>query len=611
MLIRSRVLVRWGFLALLASAAGVAALSTSYEVARPVELGGLEYVRSDTCERCHPSHYQSWHRTFHRTMTQEASPATVVGDFQDAEFTYTGVRSRFFRQGGSFFIETLNGTGEMQQFKIVRTVGSRRVQQYVTRIGDRYIRLPLAWNIEEQRWFHLNGGFLNPDGSPFNAHAALWDGNCIFCHNVKARPGYDAARQTFASSVAELGIACESCHGPGAEHVARNSSPWRRYFLYLSGRDDPTILSPEDMSKERVVQVCGHCHGQRLPNPISRIQEFMSNGDPYTAGDDLGAYTTPIFRDSHLEGVDLSLRFWGDGTPRLSAYEYQGLLMSADYQRGDLTCLSCHSLHAGDRRGNIRPEMRTAAACLQCHRELGADVERHTRHAADGPGSNCYACHMPKITYGLLNMHPSHRITRPDPARAWRYEMPEACTLCHTNQTAVWAARKQAELYGTDTPTDAPAGFPWDVAENVRAMLAGDVLQRAAAVMAAGEPASYHADPVARLWIVPVLLQCMEDRYSSIRHFAYRSLLRVVKTAAPFDSAVERALVLPRFEPQAEPDDRRHVIAEWRSWWVGLDKSGIPHPGEAVPVDDDLQLLPERVAALVAMQRDKDISIGE
>jgi hypothetical protein len=129
--------------------------------------------------------------------------------------------------------------------------------------------------------------------------------------------------------------------------------------------------------------------------------------------------------------------------------------------------------------------------------------------------------------------------------------------------------------------------------------------------MAAGEPASYHADPVARLWIVPVLLQCMEDRYSSIRHFAYRSLLRVVKTAAPFDSAVERALVLPRFEPQAEPDDRRHVIAEWRSWWVGLDKSGIPHPGEAVPVDDDLQLLPERVAALVAMQRDKDISIGE
>ena len=60
------------------------------------------------------------------------------------------------------------------------TVGSRRIQQYVTRIGDRHVRLPLAWNIEEKRWVHLNGAFLHPDGSDFNTHRADWDNNCIF-----------------------------------------------------------------------------------------------------------------------------------------------------------------------------------------------------------------------------------------------------------------------------------------------------------------------------------------------------------------------------------------------------------------------------------------------
>jgi len=33
--------------------------------------GGPEgYISSVTCRACHPSQYESWHRTYHRTMTQ-------------------------------------------------------------------------------------------------------------------------------------------------------------------------------------------------------------------------------------------------------------------------------------------------------------------------------------------------------------------------------------------------------------------------------------------------------------------------------------------------------------------------------------------------------------
>ena len=216
------------------------------EVTTPVDLPRVPYATSRTCVMCHPGRFETWHRTFHRTMTQRADRASVRGDFESASLVYQGVASRFTREGERHFIETLGPTGAMERHEVVMTVGSRRVQQYVAQIGGRHVRLPLAWNIEERRWIHLNGGFLHPDGSDFNTHRADWDNNCIFCHNVKAQPRYDEATNSFDPRVAELGIACEACHGPADLHVKRNSDPLRRYLLHLGGRD-PTIVSPREL----------------------------------------------------------------------------------------------------------------------------------------------------------------------------------------------------------------------------------------------------------------------------------------------------------------------------------------------------------------------------
>src|SRR5437870_148339 len=40
-----------------------------------------EYAGSASCRGCHPDQYASWHRTFHRTMTQVASPESIRGSF--------------------------------------------------------------------------------------------------------------------------------------------------------------------------------------------------------------------------------------------------------------------------------------------------------------------------------------------------------------------------------------------------------------------------------------------------------------------------------------------------------------------------------------------------
>lgn len=572
------------------------------EIARPLSLAQVPYAQSTTCITCHPGRYETWHNTYHRTMTQLPGPDTIVGDFNNASTTYQGITSRFTQRDGRYFIETV-AEEQPQTYEVVMAIGSRRFQQYVTQIGDKHFRLPLAWHIEEERWIHLNGAFLDPDATPFTQHTALWDGNCIFCHNVKAQPGYNVQAQTYDAAVAELGIACEACHGPASEHIARNHNPLRRYLLYV-GERDPSLISPAELSPRRQVQICGHCHGQRTPAPEERILQFMAEGDPFTAGDDLSQYVAPIWLDTELYGVSFAQRFWADGTPRLTAYEYQGYLLSDEHHDSDLTCTSCHNAHGGDPAGMIDPVMRGQEGCLQCHEEIRADVAAHTRHQAGGPGSDCYACHMPHITYGLLNLHPTHHIENPEPARAWRYEMPEACSLCHTNQTAVWAAEAQSQLFQQPLPADLPADPAFGTAEAVRTLLMGDVVQRATAVAALSGERYYRQEADARLWVVPFLLLALEDEYPAIRYMAWRGLRDVTARAA---------LTLPvtDYDYLAGADTRTaHLFQLW-DWWAAVDKTAIPFPGTAVPLDASFMPQTAVIQPLLARRSDEAVHIGE
>src|SRR5262245_52608401 len=99
--------VVWAVAALLGAVAlGVAVRAAAADVAGSTRMADAPYATSAGCRACHPDHDASWRRTYHRTMTQEATPAAVVGDFSGREYRALGVTSRFLRQGNDFFIET-------------------------------------------------------------------------------------------------------------------------------------------------------------------------------------------------------------------------------------------------------------------------------------------------------------------------------------------------------------------------------------------------------------------------------------------------------------------------------------------------------------------------
>src|SRR5438270_294733 len=59
--------------------------------AGPADWSTVASVGSEACAKCHAGHYESWRRTFHRTMTRDATPEYVKGDFNNAVYDYQGL----------------------------------------------------------------------------------------------------------------------------------------------------------------------------------------------------------------------------------------------------------------------------------------------------------------------------------------------------------------------------------------------------------------------------------------------------------------------------------------------------------------------------------------
>lgn len=583
----------------------------AHEATLPLTHREQDFVGATACESCHPDHHASWQRTWHATMTQAPTRDAVQGAFDGKSVTFDGRSAKPFTQDGKFYFD-LPGPRGRRTAEVALVVGSHRYQQYFERStrgsGAAYLRLPLLWHMEDQRWLHIHGVFLDPDGATWDGEPAIWNENCIFCHNtgpmpgmknLASRPGFDA--KEFDSHVANLGISCESCHGPGGAHVDAMRDPLARYAAYGDDKADLQIHSPHEMSKEESVSACGQCHGQRLPKPIQNLARYLETGPTFRAGDRLTDHVHPLTQDE-VPDPSFRLRFWPDGTPRLTAYEYQGVVASPCYQHGTMTCNSCHSMHAGDVDGNLLPAMRTNRACTQCHEEIGRAVAAHTRHGAASSGSKCTSCHMPHMVYGVLGVRISHRIENPDPHRDGAQNRPNACTLCHLDKSLSWAAAATREMFGTKFEgTAARAGLPPTIPDSVGMLLAGDPVQRAVYAHALGRT---DAAPGERAEGTVALLTTLGGSYASVRTIARRSLLaREAQNSLGLTAPI--TAIDPANPPR--PDAVRGLLQSFPQSARGKlrmpQKPSILMPG--------LQPSLSRIVSLLNQQSTKTIRIGE
>jgi len=286
------------------------------------------------------------------------------------------------------------------------------------------------------------------------------------------------------------------------------------------------------------VMICGRCHSSSQPHDLELARE---KGIQYRPGnDDLhdhlafadyeklpsvdAFYEQPavdaIENLPPVEGHTFTKVFWKDGTCRVGGDEYNAHILSPCYTQGELTCLSCHSMHQSDPNDQLALGMETNEACLQCHTSFRENIEAHTHHLADSSGSLCYNCHMPYTSYALSSAIRSHRIDSPNVQRSADTGRPDACNLCHLDKSLAWSADYLTQWYGqkpaqlSEPQRDLPAALLW--------LLKGDAIQRAVTAWHLGWAPALAAS--GDDWQVPFLTQLLTDPYAQVRFIAYRAL---------------------------------------------------------------------------------------
>ena len=520
---------------------------------RPIEVQEDHYVSSRTCRACHPRAYATWHASYHRTMTQVATPQSVVGDFDGVELRFAGRTYRLERRGDSFWVDMddPNWTGNVGdpprvQRRIVMTTGSHHLQIYWYATGhNRELGMfAFDYRIAEQRWIPDHASFLQPPWPSHQRYPAAssvrWDKSCIKCHTTHGKPRLDVTGSLAPDThVAEFGIACEACHGPAEQHVRLNRDPLRRYRLHVGDEPDASIVRPDRLSHDLSSQVCGQCHSV-FDLYDDDVPNWRNHGFRYRPGDEL-TKTRHIIRASHdpYQPVTRKLRerdptllkdaFWSDGMVRVSGREYTGMIESPCYQRGDLSCMSCHAMHmpADDPRplsewadDQLAPGMEGNRACLQCHDEFNDKLSEHTHHTSASTGSLCYNCHMPHTTYGVLKAIRSHQIDSPTISATRETGRPNACNLCHLDKPLSWTAEYLEKWYTTPQPE--PTTDERSFAASVLSALRGDAGERALTAWSMGWKPAHQTSGTD--WLSPYLIQLLLDPYPAVRFIAYRSL---------------------------------------------------------------------------------------
>ncbi len=365
------------FAALLARATGTspqaaektstgAAVNPGQAAARP------GYAGDHACITCHRDESLSYSHTAHHLTSQPANKETVLGTLQPPGNVLTISDPKknptqpalFFKtemKGDAIVQTAVTGWGDhllsRSEPLAVVTGSGVRGQTYLYWQSDRLFELPVSYWTDGHRWVN-SPGYI--DGTADFSRPV--NPGCLECHATYIRPlSSNELTNSYEKQTLATGISCETCHGPGAEHVARYSNS-------AAHPGDTAILNPAKFSRDRKVDACAYCH-----NGIQR--QALTPAFSFVPGRPLTDFFKPLQTDAAEH-------------PDVHGNQVGLLQRSRCYQSSpEMSCATCHNPHA--------PE-KTAASysseCLKCHQWTSCGESKRLGQAIV---RNCIDCHMP------------------------------------------------------------------------------------------------------------------------------------------------------------------------------------------------------------------------
>jgi len=373
--------------------------STPAERAQQQETAkSARYVGSAACEKCHAEIYAHWKKTPMANVVRDPSthPDAIIPDLR------TNPINKFTKE------------------QVALVYGSVWKQRYFTKIGDNYFPEPAQWDVTHKVWrpyFVANGtdwwATLYPPDNMQRPTGPTCDG----CHSVDYN--------IHTKQVAEWNVGCERCHGPGSEHAAH---PTRT-----------NILDPARMDYVRASDTCIQCHSQGRPLTSPIEGKYYDWPVGYQVGLSLANFWQ---LEEHKLG-ETTFTHFADGSAHKNRMQGNDFVQSVMYRRG-ITCFSCHDVHGTENNAQLRKPV--DQLCLDCHGPMSANgprtpsLEEHTHHKKGSPGSQCVACHMPKIDTTIADVKVrAHTFAFITPQMTDGYKIPNPCTSCHMDKSTAWA----------------------------------------------------------------------------------------------------------------------------------------------------------------------------
>ncbi len=392
----------------------------------PPKTAYVAYAGSESCRDCHKEAYNEWRKSNHGLAERPPSPALDQHAFPAGKFQVTALGPG--KTNGTFAVERVIGNDPLRQFLVKFPCG-------------RYQALETSFDPHSNEWFNVYGNENRQPGEwgHWTGRGMNWNNMCAGCHNTRLHKNYDERTDSYATTMAEMTVGCEACHGPMKDHVV-----WQKANRN-EDRDDPTL---REFQPNQIIETCAQCHSRR-----GELTGDFAPGD--------------LFDDHHLLTiVDETDIFYPDGQVRDEDYEYAAFLGSKMHAKG-VRCGDCHQPHTAKVKlaGNL--------LCLRCHNGSYTnaptiDPVKHSFHKVDPlyvdpdgidlialakrdittNGGECVNCHMPQTFYMQRHRRHDHGFTIPDPLLTKQAGIPNACNRCHADKDADWALSWTEKWYG-------------------------------------------------------------------------------------------------------------------------------------------------------------------
>ncbi len=321
-----------------------------------------------------------------------------------------------------------DGSSKEVRYPIVHVMGGKNAYYFLTQMAKGRLQvLPVAYDVKKKTWYDTAASGVRhfPDrhdeALPWTDRLFTFNTTCFDCHVSQLATNYDLETDTYRTTWREAGISCESCHGPGGEHIQAMEAGVKGHTS-----KDIKIIRTLEFGHPQMNDMCATCHAKLVPLST----DFVA-GDRFYDHFDLLTLEHPDF---YPDGRDLG-----------ENYTFTSWSMSPCLKSGKLDCSQCHTPSGRPKyEGKLVNQ-----SCVPCHESIVKDSAAHSHHKADGPGDSCIACHMPMSQFAAM-MRTDHSMRPPMPAATIAFKSPNACNQCHKDHNAAWAEATVRKWYPRD-----------------------------------------------------------------------------------------------------------------------------------------------------------------